>query len=202
VTEALLDALGALTLLEGVAVLLAIAYLLLVIRQNILCWPAAFASTVLYLVIFTTARLYMEAALQVFYAAMAVYGWHHWRSGARDPGSLPIRTWPLRRHVIALLTIGLLTAAFGTVLGMTSAALPFADSFTTVAALLATWMVARKVLENWWYWFVIDSVSVYLYVNRELWLTAALFCLYLVLIAVGYWQWRDQYQAQQKLVTP
>ena len=135
----------------------------------------------------------MEAALQVFYAAMAVYGWHRWRSGAGDGGELPVTTWRPGQHAVALGGIAALTAAFGFGLTFTPAALPFADSFTTVAALVATYMVARKVLENWWYWFVIDSVSVYLYVNRGLWLTALLFVGYLVLIVVGYRQWRHAY---------
>ena len=74
------------------------------------------------------------------------------------------------------------------------AALPYIDSFTTWGAIVATFMVARKVLENWLYWFVIDSVSIYLYVNRELYLTALLFAGYLVLIVIGYLSWRNDLQ--------
>ena len=196
--ETLLDAIRTWSLLELAAVLLAIAYLLLVIRQTILCWPAALIGAAIYLFNFAAARLYMEAALQVFYAAMALYGWYRWRRGALDAGLLPIRTWRMRQHVIAVLGIVLLTLGFGSALRMTAAALPFADSFTTVAALVATWMVAQKILQNWWYWFAIDGVSVYLYVNRELWLTVGLFCLYLLLILVGYRKWRDEYRAQPK----
>ncbi len=199
--EILLSAARALTPLEVVAVTLAIAYLVLVIRQNILCWPAALASALLYMLIFAAANLYMESALQVFYAAMAVYGWHRWRSGSSPERPLPIRTWPLRSHGIALLGVAVLTVGFGSALKLTPAALPFADSFTTVAALVATYMVAQKLLENWFYWFVIDSVSVYLYVSRGLWLTALLFGLYLVLIVVGYRQWRSAYHVQQLAAT-
>jgi nicotinamide mononucleotide transporter len=194
--ETLLSALKTLSILEAAAVVLAIAYLVLVIRQNILCWLAALLSTALYLVLFASAQLYMEAALQVFYAGMAVYGWYRWRGGVKASGNPPIRTWRARQHLIALLAIIVLTAGFGAALRLTPAALPFADSFTTVAALVATWMVAQKVLENWLYWFVIDGVSIYLYVNRELWLTAGLFLVYLVLIVLGYRKWRAEYGAQ------
>jgi nicotinamide mononucleotide transporter len=72
----------------------------------------------------------------------------------------------------------------------TEAAMPYLDSFTTWGAIVTTWMVARKILENWIYWFVIDSVSVYLYISRELYLTSGLFLLYLVLIVIGYRAWR------------
>lgn len=195
--ETILAAIAELAAMEIAAVLLAIAYLVLVIRQNILCWLAALVSTALYMVIFTGARLYMEAGLQVFYAAMAVYGWYCWRYGGEQGQALPIRTWSLRRHALALAAIIGLTAAFGAALRATPAALPFADSFTTVSALVATYMVAQKLLENWLYWFVIDSVSIYLYVNRGLWLTALLFVLYLVLIVVGYRRWRAEYRDQQ-----
>jgi len=169
----------------------------LVIRQNILCWLAALVSTGLYMIIFAAANLYMEAALQVFYAAMAVYGWHCWRSGGAGDKGLAIRTWRPRQHALVLLAIIIFTVGFGVALRFTSAALPFADSFTTVSALIATYMVAKKLLENWYYWFVIDSVSIYLYVNRELWLTACLFVLYLALIVVGYRRWRADYHNQQ-----
>ncbi len=70
------------------------------------------------------------------------------------------------------------------------AALPYIDSFTTWGAIVTTWMVTRKILENWIYWFVIDAVSVYLYVSRGLFLTAVLFLIYLVLIVIGYRTWR------------
>ena len=73
--------------------------------------------------------------------------------------------------------------------------MPYIDSFTTWAAIVTTWMVAKKIIQNWHYWFVIDSVSVYLYVSRGLWLTALLFVLYLVLIVIGYRAWRKSMDA-------
>ena len=76
------------------------------------------------------------------------------------------------------------------------AALPWLDSFTTVAAVVATWMVARKIFENWLYWFVIDSVSIYLYLSRDLPLTAILFAGYLVMIVIGSLRWWRTYQQQ------
>ncbi len=182
--------------IEVIAVLLAVAYLVLVIRENVWCWPAALGSTLLSIVVFADARLYMESALQVFYAAMAVYGWQQWvRGGARGEG-VAIGVWPWQRHVLtigAILALSWLSGAF--LAARTDAALPYLDSFTTIAALVTTYMVAKKVLENWVYWFVIDSVSIYLYLSRELFLFAALFVGYLVLIVVGYRRWQRQWRA-------
>jgi nicotinamide mononucleotide transporter len=177
---------------EALAVLLAVAYLLLAIRQNPWCWPAAILSSGLYIGLMYGARLYMESGLQVFYIAVALYGWRAWRrSGRGSPSGLAVHTWSLRHHASAGLAIAGLTAASGWLLSTyTGAAFPYLDSFTTWGALLATWMVARKVLENWLYWLVIDSVSLGLYLNRGLYLTAGLFAVYLVLIVLGYRTWR------------
>ena len=184
--------------LELLAVALAVLYLLLAIRQNIWCWAAAAVSTLLYLFIMYHARLYMESALQVFYLAMAAYGWHQWRRGGADHAGVRVRTWPWRFHLLAASVVFALVFASGLLLERFSdAALPFADAFTTWAAVVATWMVARKILENWIYWFVIDAVSVYLYLSRELYFTAALFVAYLVMIVFGYLSWRRSLSEQE-----
>ena len=177
--------------LELLAVALAVLYLLLAIRQNIWCWASAAVSTVLYLFIMYEAKLYMESVLQIFYLGMAAFGWYEWRYGGKDHAGLSVTTWPAMRHVTAIVVVFLLVFASGELLSRYSnAALPFADSFTTWGAVVATYMVARKILENWIYWFVIDAVSVYLYLSRELYFTAALFVAYLVMIVFGYRSWR------------
>jgi nicotinamide mononucleotide transporter len=180
---------------EVLAVVLALAYLVLAIRQSIWCWAAAAVSTVLYLFIMYQSRLYMESLLQLFYLAMAVYGWYSWsrppRGEAGGDGELKVTTWPLRLHLFAIGSVLLLVYISGDLLARYSdAALPHLDSFTTWGAVVATVMVARKVLENWLYWFVIDAVSIGLYLSRDLFFTAALFGAYLVMIVIGYRSWR------------
>lgn len=187
----ILDAARAMWPWEVLAVILAIAYLVLAIRENIFCWPAAIASTGIYTVLMFEVGLYMESGLQVFYIAMALYGWVNWGRGADGSGGLTVSSWPLARNSLAIGAIVAATLLSGFVLERyTNAAMPYVDSFTTWGAVVTTWMVARKILQNWHYWFVIDSVSVYLYVSRGLYLTALLFVLYLILIVVGYHQWR------------
>lgn len=180
---------------EWIAVALAVAYLLLAIRENILCWPAALVSTGIYFFVFLNARLYMEAALQIFYAAMAVYGWYRWRlkANSEDEAAIVVLAWP--EHVKILAIIGAGTASLGYVVSLTDAALPWLDTFTTVAAIVATYLVANKVLENWGYWFVIDSLSIYLYLSRGLVLTALLFGVYIVLIFFGFARWSSRWRA-------
>ena len=207
--SSLIDSLGAavaaMSWLEIAAVAFGLAYLVLAVRQNILCWTAALISTLLSLVLFYDARLYPETALQVFYAAMAVYGWWQWRHGGkpgeRTAAELPVSVWPLRYHALAV--VGTLAAALalGTVLSRTNAAFPYLDSFTSVGAVITTYMVAKKILENWVYWLVIDGITLYIYWQRSLYLYAALFVVYLVLVVVGFYRWRRDWQAQTALAT-
>ena len=186
---------------ELAAVILAIVYLLLVVRENIWCWGAAFVSTSIYLVLFFDVRLYMESALQVFYLAMAVYGWWQWRSGGRGGGELKISTWPVTVHAGIIAAIAVLSMTSGWLLDTrTAAAFPYLDSFTTWSAVVTTYMVTRKILENWIYWFVIDGISIYLYSSRGMYLTALLFVLYVVLVVFGYRRWRRHYRAARVAV--
>ncbi|NNF17586.1 MAG: nicotinamide mononucleotide transporter [Gammaproteobacteria bacterium] len=188
---------GQLISLETLAVVFAVAYLVLAIRQNIWCWAAALVSTTLYLYVFYSARLYMESALQVFYIAMAFYGWYQWSRG--DHGNeLRISSWTVSQHTRAIATVAGLTLLSTVVLAKyTDAAMPLLDSLTTWGSVVATYMVARKIFENWHYWFVIDSLSIYLYLSRDLYQTAILFAVYLVLIVIGLITWRKDFQLQE-----
>lgn len=182
--------------LETIAVIAAMAYLILAIRQNIWCWAAALASTACYLQVFYVARLYMESGLQVFYIGMAIYGWYQWRRGDQGKGRT-VSTWTPGQHARAISLILVLTLV--STLGLarfTDAAMPLLDSLTTWGSVIATYMVARKILENWHYWFVIDSLSIYLYLSRDLHQTALLFVVYLVLIVVGLRAWRSDMRAR------
>ena len=194
---------------ELCAVLLALAYVLLAIQQRRICWLAAIASALLYIHIFWQVALYLEAVLQIFYIAMAEYGWSAWGRQLRDENShhqshdqahdqSHIQTWTGQQHLVACTTIVSLSLILGW--GMqtwTDAALPFFDAATTVSALLATWMVTQKLLENWLYWIAINVVSIGLYLSRDLSLTAALFAGYVILSMIGYRTWRTQWLRQQ-----
>jgi len=182
---------------EALAVVLAVAYLVLAIRQNVWCWVAAAISTTLYLFIMYNSKLYMQSLLQLYYLAMAAYGWYHWRHPGNADGELPVTVWPLRYHALAIGAVFLLVwVSAGLLQRYSDGALPYLDAFTAWGAVVTTFMVARKVLENWLYWFVIDSVSIGLYLDRELYFTVALFAFYLVMVVIGYRSWRASMSAQ------
>ena len=176
---------------EWVAVALALGYLLLAIRQNAWCWAFSIASSLLYLVIFARAGLVMQAALQVFFIAMAVYGWRAWRGNATS-SPLRVGRWPVRRHAWALAAVGCVVLVNGRLIaGPGSPALvPYVDAAIAWGSVLTTWLVARKVLENWLYWIVLDVAAAILFASQGLHATAGLYAVYAALAVRGYRAWQ------------
>lgn len=198
---------------ELVAVILALAYLLLIMRECIWGWHCAFVSTAIYTMLFWKVSLLMDSMLNVYFMLMAVYGWWQWRNkditsvktktpntetNVLSSDSTRIRTWRWPVHLITALVIVVLTLVSGYLLSEnTRAAWPYLDSFTTWASVVTTYMVAKKVLENWLYWILIDAVALCLYVERGLYLTALLFIAYLVICVFGYLNWKKTYRGYQ-----
>ncbi|HWJ04910.1 MAG TPA: nicotinamide riboside transporter PnuC [Steroidobacteraceae bacterium] len=189
--ETIVASLAAVTWTEWVAVVLALAYLLLAIRQNPWCWAFGIASSAMYCVIFARTGLVMQAALQVFFVAMAVYGWRVWKGGA-TAAPAPVRRWPVRWHALALGGVALATLVNGRIVADPAAGplVPYADASIAWGSVLTTWLVARKVLENWLYWIVIDVAAALLYGSQGLHATAVLYLLYAGLAVRGFQAWQ------------
>jgi nicotinamide mononucleotide transporter len=203
-----------LPLAELIAVALSLIYIILATKENVWCWPAAFVSTAIYTIIFYDVALLMDSFLNIYYMAMAIYGWFCWHKVNAKPATaeliklkqrtkqepkqtLKVKSWPYLTHVKCIVALSLLSLASGYVMAtFTFAAFPYLDSATTVFAIFTTYLVAIKVLENWAYWLVIDFVSIYLYLEKGLQATALLFAFYVVIAIYGYWQWSKQYKNQ------
>ena len=194
----LLEQLSVMATAEVVAVVFAVLYLLLAIRQSIFCWYCAGISTALYIYLYFATNLYMESLLNVFYFFMAIYGWQKWRAGKTGNGFLRVSVWPLKHHVSAILAITSASFVSGYVLTTyTDAAFPYIDSATTFTAMWATFLVARKVLENWWYWLVVDIAYVFIYWSKDLQLTALLFGVYVIMIPFGLISWTRSWREER-----
>tara|TARA_S200000501_G_scaffold187567_1_gene176424 strand:- start:2653 stop:3207 length:555 start_codon:yes stop_codon:yes gene_type:complete len=183
-------------LLEIFAVIFAITYLILAVRQNILCWYAAFLSTAIYTFLYWDVSLYMESILNVYYLLMAIYGWANWNN-KKDQIDLPIIEWSINKHFISILIILFFTLVSGFLLNNTEAARPYLDSFTTWGSVFTTYMVTQKILSNWLYWFVINGVGIFLNIDKELYLTALLLLSYQVISILGFINWRKSYYEQK-----
>ena len=182
---------------EMLAVFLSVSYLLLAIKQNLWCWIAAFFSTLIYSILFFDASLLMDSALNIFYLVMAVYGWYSWKYGniKAQMQELNISTYGMAKNIKIIIVLILVSLVLGYIMAnYTSADFAYLDTFTTVFAVFSTYMLTKKVLENWLYWVVIDTVSIYIYIQKGFYLTAVLFAVYTVLAVVAYIKWKNEYK--------
>ena len=179
--------------LEILGFILSVVAVWLTARQRIWCWPIGIASVIVYAVVFVDVKLYSDAALQVFYVFLQAYGWYLWvKTGPapdvqRPVGRIDAQTalWSLAAGIAGTGAVGYLMAT------RTDAALPWWDAGTTVFSLLAQWLMARKVLECWPLWIVIDVVYVGIYLVKDLQLTAVLYVIFIGLACYGWQQWHS-----------
>lgn len=193
-------ALGRITAFEAVAIGSGIVYVLLILRRNRWGWVAGALSSSIYVVLSARARLPMQSMLQTYYVVMAVYGWSSWTRNAEQQGGRIFR-WPIRRHLLAILFILAATFLSARLLATeTQAAWPILDSLTTWTCLLATWLVARSVLENWCYWIFADSITVFLFTQQGYLSTAGLFLIYIIVACFGLRAWWRRYRLQSQVL--
>jgi nicotinamide mononucleotide transporter len=176
--------------LEVIAVVAAILYLVLAVRENKWCWFFGFISTAIYVYLFYHVSLLSESLLNFYYLIMAVYGWTQWNK--KDPlTQVKINNLPYSLHIKILLASAILTPVIGYFMQQLGASFPYIDAFVAILAVAATLMTAKKIFENWHYWLVVDVISIYLFWQKQMYLTALLFIVYIVLIFVGIKHWKQ-----------
>lgn len=196
--HAVLQELFGTTVWEAVGVITAVLYLVLATARSQWCWLFAFISSACYVVVMWRAHLVMETLLSVFYIVMAIYGYWQWRRGQAGDGELMIVSWTWRQHLMALAAVLIVSAINVWILKehVQLARSPWLDSLVTWGSVLTTFMVARRVIENWLYWIVVDGVAAYLYYTRDLNATAVLFVAYVFMVIYGYFAWRKRAAAE------
>lgn len=183
---------------EILGVIFSILYLIFSIRQNILLWPFGITSALLYMVVFFQSKFYADMGLNGYYVVISVYGWLLWRKGKREDGSeLAVSKLSLRHALILLVITAIAFVSIGIILDRyTDSPVPFWDAFTTAVSFTATWMLARKILEHWILWIIVDAVSMGLYLYRGLYPTLFLFAIYTAMAVIGYLKWSRTYKTQ------
>ena len=163
----------------------------LTVKQNIWCWPTGLVMVVLYISIFYEAKLYSDVILQVFYIFVQFYGWYYWLHGGKNRSEVPV-TKMTKTALTVWTLIGIVgTLGWGYFMNrFTDASIPYGDAFTTVISIVAQWLMAKKVLESWWYWIAVDVVAVGVYFVKGLYLTTGLYAVFLGLAIAGYIAWR------------
>jgi nicotinamide mononucleotide transporter len=189
VIDSFIEGLRATSPVEAVSVVLGFLYAILAVQRVRWCWVAGGVSSALLVYLAFLAKLPMQAALQAYYVAMAVYGFWHW---SRQGGATRVvSTMPLKYHVGAWLVIAIVSVLTAQWLAAeTEAAWPLLDSAVTWTSLLATLLTARVKLENWLYWFVADAAAVYLFVAQGLMFVSVLFIGFMIIAVIGFFTWR------------
>jgi len=159
-------------------------------RRNLLCWPITLAADVLYLVVFYEARLLSDSLLQAFFVAFTLYGWWNWWRGVREEGEVRVVPLPARSLVLALVAGAEGTVLLGFVARRLNASLPYMDAALASYSLVGSWWQARKHIANWWLWIVVNLFYIGEYIYKDLWPTAVLYALLVLLAVVGLRDWR------------
>ncbi|MCH7512467.1 MAG: nicotinamide mononucleotide transporter [Bacteroidetes bacterium] len=177
-----------LELLGSIFGLLAVWYL---IKENILTWPAGIIYIFISFVIFYRTKLYADLALHFVFLVLNIYGWYFWIKGRKEESNLPVTTISFK--FLTSITGGCAVGIWimGTLFERyTDAAVPYWDSATTVLSLAGMWLTARKKIENWYFWIVVDILATGIYIYKEIYFYATLYGIYIVLASIGYFSWK------------
>src|SRR5687768_4341124 len=180
------------TWIEAIATVAGVLCVWLLVRQSVWNFGFAIIQVTLSAYVFYQQRLFSDSILQVFFAALNIYGWIHWTRGGQLRAEVPVTQ--MTRRAIAGWTVVmiLLTAVWGTFAKIQlNAAAPYVDGFILVASLVAQWLTARKRLQSWWLWIIVDLVAIPLYASRGLYFFSALYVVFLVLCFLGLREWRQ-----------
>jgi nicotinamide mononucleotide transporter len=184
--------------LEWCGVITGIVCVWLAAKNNILNWPIAIISVLIYIVIFYDSKLYADMGLQVYFFGMNLYGWYFWIKNRKlNQASSPVLFITANEILFSIVGIIVFTFIIGYLLhSHTDAAFPFIDSFCTACSLIAQVFLARKVLQNWLIWIFVDIIYVAVYVSKGLYATSIMYALYVYIATVGFIDWRKIYRKQ------
>lgn len=179
---------------EVLGVVTSLIYLYFSVRQIIWLWPFGIISASLFILIFFNSGFYADMGLQVYYLGVSIYGWIYWSRGVGDKqkqSTLPVSR--IHRQQTLALGLGGLIIMLGIVYILkrfTDSDVPWGDGFTTAGSIVATWMLARKILEHWLVWIVVDSVAAGLYFYKGLYPSCMLYLIFTIIAVVGYFHWK------------
>ncbi|MBL7967518.1 MAG: nicotinamide mononucleotide transporter [Prolixibacteraceae bacterium] len=182
--------------IELLGAILGVVYIYFSIRQSILTWPVGLLTSVLYVWVFFSSKLYADMGLQLYYVAISIYGWYEWLRGDQQTHTRPIIISRLS------LKLGVILASVSSVIFLliwlilknyTDSPVPVADSLATSLSIVATWMLARKILEHWLVWIFVDAFSIGLFLYKDLWPTVLLFAVYTLIAFFGYREWKKEF---------
>lgn len=181
--------------LEIAGTLVGILYLYWEYKGDIKLWIAGIIMPAISLYVYYTAGLYADFGINIYYLLVAIYGWAIWQFGVRgkkgDVHELKIVHTPRNAYLMLAIMFFVLWIGIGEILIMfTNSNVPWLDAFTTALSIVGMWMLARKWIEQWWAWLLVDAVSSGLYLYKGIYFYAALYAVYTVIVFFGYRKWK------------
>lgn len=178
--------------LEIVGVIVGAIYLWLEYRASIYLWIASIIMPAIYLFVFYDAGLYADTAINIYYLIIAIYGWYAWKRGNPDNQELSITHISTRQAITMVALYVVMQVAISLVLiHLTDSDVPWFNGLTSALSIVGMWMLARKWIEQWIVWAVVDILSAGLYCYKGLYLTALLYVIYAIIAFFGYRKWRQ-----------
>ena len=177
--------------IEITAVVFSLLCVYFTLKNNIWCWPTGLVGVVAYVFVFYGAKLYSDIILQLFYVVMQFIGWYEWLHGGEKKTKLPITNLSTKEKYFWLGILVTATGLWGTFMTrFTNASLPYPDAFTTVGGIMAQWLLCVKKIQSWILWIILDVACVFIYTYKELYMTAGLYAVFLVMATMGYFAWK------------
>jgi nicotinamide mononucleotide transporter len=179
------------SLLEWIGTAFGILSVYLTVKQNLWCWPTGIISVIAFLVLFYEVKLYVDAALQVFFLVLSIQGWYGWVYGGTNKTELPVShlnsSQTIALGAALLVCIGLTGYVFD---NFTDAHIPFWDATASGLSVAAQLLLVRKKVENWYLWIAVDILSIGIYFYKTIYVTAGLYVVFLFLAISGLREWQ------------
>jgi nicotinamide mononucleotide transporter len=186
--------------IELIATVTGLIYLFYSIKGDRRLWVYGLITSALYVYICFIAGIYADMGINFYYVGVSIYGWVHWTLYREEKKKIiPVTQTTLKQWFLVLgATLVFYIIIVNILIHFTDSTIPYWDAFTTSASITATWMLARKMLEHWIIWIVIDAISIGLYIYKGLYPSSILFLVYTIMAAVGFIQWKKQWVQDQK----
>ncbi|MBO6051722.1 MAG: nicotinamide mononucleotide transporter [Bacteroidales bacterium] len=191
------------TLIEYIGVAIGFVYLILEYKASFWLWTAGIIMSLFYIVIFYQSKFYADAGIYAYYLGANLYGIFEWKrhsragNGEDDKVEMPITHTPKSKILpLTLIGIAIWAALWFLLSRLTDSPVPFGDSFTTALSVVAMYLLAKKHIEHWWLWVVVNLVSTALYAWKGLYAMTGFFAFYTLIAAMGYFKWRKEMRGQ------
>lgn len=186
--------------IEIIGAVIGLVYLYLEFKANKWLWPVGVVMPIVYVWIFFQSKFYADMGVNIYYFFASIYGWILWSKYKKNNQEELLITHTPKKYFVPISIIGILLFAIIAfiLVRFTDSPVPYGDSFTTALSILGMWLLARKHVEQWWFWFFVNIISCALYLWKGLYTTSILFAIYSIISVFGYYKWKKMMVSQNQ----